>query len=89
MRTITEEQYKQRMEMTEEIEWQFIQDFIQTRKNHGLSQQKMAEQGGLIREQIAKIENYLVHPQINTLIKVLKPIGYTIKIVPIEEDKKC
>ena len=77
------------MEMTEELEWELIQDFVSKRKNHGLSQQKMAEQCGLVREQIAKIENYLVHPQINTLIKALKPIGYTIKIVPIEEDKKC
>ncbi|MBR6073413.1 MAG: helix-turn-helix transcriptional regulator [Bacilli bacterium] len=86
MRVITEEQAIERMKMTEEFEWQLIQDFIKLRKNHKLSQEKMAEQGGLIREQIAKIENYLVHPQVNTLIKALKPMGYTIKIVPIDEE---
>lgn len=76
---------EEKIQLLGDLEWQFISDFIQIRKNHNLSQQKMAEQAGLIREQIAKIENRLVHPQINTLIKSLEPLGYTIKIVPIDE----
>ena len=41
---------------------------------------------GVVREQIAKIENQLNSPQLNSLIKVLEPIGYTVKIVAIDED---
>ena len=33
-----------------------------------------------------KIENQLNSPQLNSLIKILKPIGFTVKIVPIEKD---
>ena len=86
MRTITKEQELERMKMTEEMEWKLIQDFIKVRKNHKLTQQQMADNSELIREQIAKIENYLVHPQVNTLIKALKPLGYTLKIVTIDEN---
>lgn len=47
----------------------------------------MALASQTIRETIAKIENQIVSPQINTLIKILAPFGYTIGIVKIEEDK--
>jgi len=68
-----------------ELEYEFIKQFIELRKNEHLSQQKMADNANVIRETIARIENLITSPQINTLIKILEPIGYTIKIVPIEK----
>ena len=64
---------------------QFVQDFIKLRKDNNLTQAKMAENANMIREQIARIENHLSSPQINTLIKALEPLGYTIAIVKIEK----
>ena len=52
----------------------------------GLSQQKMADESGVVREMIAVIENRKKHPQINTLIKILEPFGYTLKIAKIKEE---
>ena len=40
--------------------------------------------GGVVREMIATIENRKKHPQINTLLKILKPFGYTLKIEKIK-----
>ena len=45
----------------------------------------MGEHAHIIRETIAKIENKLVSPQINTLIKILAPLGYTISITKIKK----
>lgn len=69
------------------LEEEFINEFISLRKSLGLTQRKLAEEAGVIREKIAKIENRLNSPQINSLIKILEPQGYTIKIVPIEKEK--
>lgn len=69
-----------------ELEYKFICDFIRIRKDNNLTQQALADLSGVVREKIAKIENGLNSPQLNSLIKVLEPIGYTIKIVPITKE---
>ena len=70
-----------------ELEYNLICDFIKLRNNLGLSQQKMADESGVVREMIAVIENRKKHPQINTLIKILEPFGYTLSITKIKEEK--
>jgi DNA-binding XRE family transcriptional regulator len=76
------------MEQEEKImnlEYDLICDFIKLRNELGLSQKKMAEECGVVREMIAVIENRKKHPQINTLIKILEPFGYTLKIEKIKD----
>ena len=68
-----------------ELEYDLICDFIKLRNELGLSQQKMANECGVVREMIAVIENRKKHPQINTLIKILEPFGYTLSITKIKE----
>lgn len=68
-----------------ELEYNLICDFIKLRNELGLSQQKMADESGVVREMIAVIENQKKHPQINTLIKILEPFGYTLSITKIKE----
>jgi DNA-binding XRE family transcriptional regulator len=70
-----------------DLEYNLICDFIKLRNELGLSQQKMADEVGIVREMIAVIENRKKHPQINTLIKILKPFGYTLSITKIREDQ--
>lgn len=67
-----------------DLEYKFICDFIKLRKDNNLSQKALAELSGVIREKIAKIENRLNSPQLNSLIEILEPLGYTVKIVPIK-----
>lgn len=70
-----------------ELEYNLICDFIKLRNELGLSQKKMADESGVVREMIAVIENRKKHPQINTLIKILEPFGYTLSITKIKEVK--
>ena len=76
-----------REEKLKELEYEFVQDFIKLRKDNHLTQESLANQAGVIRLTITRIENLITSPQINTLIKILKPISYTIKIVPIKKKK--
>lgn len=68
-----------------DLEYEFVKEFVNLRKEKGLSQQQMADNAHVIRETIARIENLMTSPQINTLIKILEPVGYTIKIVKIDD----
>ena len=70
-----------------ELEYNLICDFIKLRNELGLSQQKMADTVGVVREMIAVIENRKKHPQINTLIKILEPFGHTLSITKIKEEQ--
>ncbi len=83
----TEEELKHE-EKLKELEKNLIRQIVEARKSQKLSQRIMGERAGIIRETVAKIENNLNSPQINTLIKLLEPIGYTISVVPLEEEKE-
>lgn len=74
-----------REERLEMLEKEFIDSFIKLRKSRKLTQQEMANDGHVIRETIARIENSITSPQINTLIKIVEPLGYTIKLTKIKE----
>lgn len=85
-------QYIDREKKLMELEYEIIQDFVKTRKNQKMTQAKLAQEANLLRETIARIENLMTSPKLNTLIKLLEPMGYTLKIVKLdkkdESDKK-
>ena len=81
------DKYIEKEKVLMDLEYEFVTEFIKLRKNLKLSQQKIADSSGVIRETIARIENSSVSPQLSTLIKVLEPLGYTVKIVPLSEEK--
>ena len=86
MKKENEKDYIEREKVLQEIEYKFIQDLVNLRHEKKLTQQQMADSAHVIRETIARIENQMTSPQVNTLIKILEPIGYTIRIVPIDEN---
>ena len=67
------------------LEEEFINDFIKLRKDKHLTQEELARRANVIRLTITRIENLVTSPQLDTLIKILEPIGYTVKIVPIKK----
>ena len=71
-----------------ELERNVIRGLVQARKSQKLSQRVVGERAGVIRETVAKIENNLNSPQINTLIKLLEPIGYTLGVIPLENEEE-
>ena len=60
-----------------------IGKMIEAREEKGLSQRELAEISGLKQPAIARLESMKATPQIDTLFKILHPLGYTIEIVPL------
>lgn len=79
--------YIERIYSDDELEDLFIKEFIAVRKENNLTQNLFGIYSGVTREKIARIENKMHSPTINNLIKILGPIGYTIKIVKVDKKK--
>ena len=62
----------------------FAGKLIEAREQKGISQKRLAEMSGMKQPAIARLERMQTTPQIDTLFKVLKPLGYTLAIVPDE-----
>ena len=60
-----------------------IGKMIEAREEKGLSQRELAEISGVKQPAIARLESMKSTPQIDTLFKVLHPLGYTLEIVPL------
>lgn len=65
------------------FEISLIGKMIEAREKKGLSQRELAELSGVKQPAIARLESMKATPQIDTLFKVLLPLGYTIEIVPL------
>ncbi len=68
------------------FEVSLIGKMIQAREEKGLSQRELAEISGVKQPAIARLESLKATPQIDTLFKVLHPLGYTIEIVPLNHE---
>lgn len=68
-----------------EIEFQaeLISKLIEVRNSKNYSQRKLAEICNVKQPLIARIESFKCSPQVDTLIKLLFPLGYTLKIEAI------
>ncbi len=69
-----------------EFETELIGKLIEARETKGLSQRDLAELSGVKQPAIARLESMRTTPQIDTLFKLLSPLGYTLSIV--SADKK-
>ena len=81
-------EYEVRQEVLENLEQELVNSIIKLRKSKRLTQQEVADGAGVIRETIARIENRITSPQVNTLLKILEQFGYTIKITKINKKKE-
>ena len=60
-----------------------IGKMIEAREEKGLSQRELANLSGVKQPAIARMESMKSTPQIDTLLKILAPLGYTLSITPI------
>ena len=70
-----------------QLEMDIIQATIEARKKNKLTQRELSKKSGIKQPVIARLEKYANSPQTNTLIKLLYPMGYTIRVVPLENIK--
>jgi ribosome-binding protein aMBF1 (putative translation factor) len=71
----------------EQINFQvaLIGKMIEAREQKGMSQRQLAELSGVKQPAIARLESMKATPQIDTLFKILAPLGYTLSITPISK----
>ena len=61
-----------------------IGELIKARQEKGLSQKKLEELSGVKQPIIARMEKGYTDPRLDTVLKVLAPLGKTLAIVPLE-----
>ncbi|MCD8375046.1 MAG: helix-turn-helix transcriptional regulator [Oscillospiraceae bacterium] len=63
-----------------------IGELIKARHEKGISQKKLEELSGVKQPVIARMEKGSTSPRLDTVLKVLAPLGKTLAIVPIEKE---
>lgn len=70
-----------------ELEKDLIRTMVDIREEKGLTQSQLAEICNVKQPVIARLESSVHSPQIDSLLKILVPLSYTLQIVPIEEKR--
>lgn len=87
------ENVKNKLDITPEqeaqiqLEMDIIEATIEARRKSKLTQRELSKKSGIKQPVIARIEKCVNSPQTNTLIKLLYPMGYTLRVVPLEDIK--
>lgn len=69
-----------------ELEKELIKTLVRIREEKGLSQAELAMKCNVKQPMIARMEKAVHSPQIDSLLKILVPLGYKLKIVPLEKN---
>lgn len=72
-----------------QLEMDIIKATIEARKNSKLTQRDLSKKSGITQSVIARIEKNVNSPQTSTLIKLLYPMGYTLRVVPLDNVKEA
>ena len=65
------------------LQAKLICELIEARQANGISQRDLEELSGVTQSAIARLEKGASSPTLDTLFKVLVPLGKTLAIVPI------
>ena len=66
------------------LEKSLISAIVDAREQSGLTQKQLSELCGVKQPVIARLESAVHSPQINSIIKILKPLGYSLSVVKDE-----
>ena len=66
------------------LQARLICELIEARQAQGISQRDLEEISGVTQSAIARLEKGTSSPTLDTLFKVLVPMGKTLAIVPIQ-----
>ncbi len=67
------------------LEKDLIRTMVAIREEKGLTQTQLAEKCNVAQSVIARMESAVHSPQIDSLLKILTPLGYTLQIVPMNK----
>lgn len=61
-----------------------IGELIKARQEQGISQKQLEAMSGVKQQLIARVEKGNTNPQIETVLKILAPLGKTLAVVPLD-----
>lgn len=74
-------------EKIKRLEHEIISEFIEIRKSQKICRSKLANMANITRQTVERIEHEQTSPNISTILELLKPLDYTLEIVPLEDEK--
>ncbi len=83
---------RKELDLTEEdermikVEKELINMMISIREEQGLSQSELARRAHVKQPMIARMEKAVHSPRIDSILRVLIPMGYTLRIAPLDEE---
>lgn len=63
------------------LEKNLIKTIVEAREQKGLTQKQLSDICGIKQPVISRLESAVHSAQINSIIRILKPLGYTLSIV--------
>ncbi len=60
-----------------------VTTIIKRRNELGLSQRALAEQCGIPQSSVARIESFKTMPKVDTLLKIMQPLGLRLQIISL------
>jgi predicted transcriptional regulator len=61
-----------------------MSEIIKARQEKGITQKELEQLSGVSQPVIARMETGKTSPQIDTILKILAPLGKTLKVVEVE-----
>lgn len=78
-------EHSQPIDLVESEKHRLLNGLAEARHNSNFSQMKLGEAAGIRQPVISRIEGGDIAPQINTLFKLLAPMGKTLEIVDLKD----
>ncbi len=79
----TDPEGKKTMEEVETLS-AIVKAIIEQRDAKGLSQREWAAMCGIPQSSVARIESFKTTPNLDTIIKIMQPLGLTLTVQPVE-----
>ena len=84
---IRKELYTEEERKESDLRVAFLSALIDARNEGKLSQRQLEQMSGVKQPMIARIEKGDTDPRLNTILRMLAPLGKTLAIVPIEKGR--
>lgn len=66
-----------------DLKVKIVGEILEARKKAGITQTELENLTGIKQTFIARFENNRMDPQLTTILKLLRPLGLTLDVVPI------
>ncbi len=79
LKSLTQEDYDEI-----DLKVKIVGEILEARKNAGITQTELESLTGIKQTFIARFENNRMDPQLTTVLRLLRPLGLTLDVVPLD-----